>query len=843
MTIPKTIYQTWKTKDVPQQMRFSIQSFIDLNPEYEHRLLDDAECRDFIAEHFPGRVLRAYDKLIPGAYRADLWRYCWLYTHGGVYIDVDSRAFAPLSTAISETDTFVAVRVANPGKKVWPGIYQGFLACEAAHPFLKATIDLVVSNIENDFFGECPTEPTGPVALGVAVNRFGGRADKQPFDDGENQSGNLTFKLLGWSYKQKHARNDAGNSLLINKYNGYVADRGEGTPYAVAWYKGEMYLYDDVARLRQVQRENRQPEHQIDRILRNNADPALVRAIRRADAREKGVAPEPRAGKRNPWKIVSEKDVSRNLAGRPWLVSHGGVSSEYLTERMGIRYPRRPLGATDVRGAVVHYPYPVKRGPSVCIYVYGDIYNSVISQSIRNPHNPSKLHNREDLPPVDSLDRDPQDMLDELLDWCSHDPYGLDAQIRRFMVEPVDYPIVLLKYPVTAGSLKVLERVWGKRIDYKPRTRSSRLESLDPGTRERLVASYGDTVQRVEDSPGIIVRYPKAQNKSKSKNKSKTPPALLLTPAALGGRRAKSAEVQKQISQADVLRTEIKQAGLPGARVKHYLQRDDLELYNERDIEGRGGGLRIKTTDGWKLHVFDQLGRGDPKRFPGPGGVEDPRLVTLGGTHYVLVNGLDAQKPPRKHMYLFEPRAGTLTKLWVNNADISGVDRQKNWTPYVKGNDLYLIYSLDALCVLKVVDIERGECCVVKGNPLAHCDGNLERRLGQKPSATKYDPPIFGSTPLVQWNYPHYVGFAHTRWPWLPVPIIYDADAMEIVRVGDPILFDKPAEAIPRRKNTHVQFPYDLQIKDGEVILGVEFEDQCPTLLHLDYLAFCKQFS
>ena len=52
-----------------------------------HYLFHDAECRDFIAREYPPDVLMAYDRLIPTAFKADLWRYCVLYKYGGVYLD------------------------------------------------------------------------------------------------------------------------------------------------------------------------------------------------------------------------------------------------------------------------------------------------------------------------------------------------------------------------------------------------------------------------------------------------------------------------------------------------------------------------------------------------------------------------------------------------------------------------------------------------------------------------------------------------------------------------------------------------------------------------------------
>jgi hypothetical protein len=56
-----------------------------------HYLYNDADCRAFIRSEFPPDVVAAYDRLIPTAFKADLWRYCVLYKYGGVYLDVKYR--------------------------------------------------------------------------------------------------------------------------------------------------------------------------------------------------------------------------------------------------------------------------------------------------------------------------------------------------------------------------------------------------------------------------------------------------------------------------------------------------------------------------------------------------------------------------------------------------------------------------------------------------------------------------------------------------------------------------------------------------------------------------------
>ena len=88
INIPLNIFQTYHTLDLPPRMRKSVNKLIKNNPEFTHYLYDDDDCRKFIKNNFPSNVVNAFDKLIPGAYKADLWRYCVLYIHGGIYLDI-----------------------------------------------------------------------------------------------------------------------------------------------------------------------------------------------------------------------------------------------------------------------------------------------------------------------------------------------------------------------------------------------------------------------------------------------------------------------------------------------------------------------------------------------------------------------------------------------------------------------------------------------------------------------------------------------------------------------------------------------------------------------------------
>ena len=87
--IPALIYQTWKSKtSLPENFAHWRASFARLNPGYSLLLWDDADNRQFIADHFAW-FLPTYDGFPQEIFRVDAVRYFFLYLHGGIYVDLD----------------------------------------------------------------------------------------------------------------------------------------------------------------------------------------------------------------------------------------------------------------------------------------------------------------------------------------------------------------------------------------------------------------------------------------------------------------------------------------------------------------------------------------------------------------------------------------------------------------------------------------------------------------------------------------------------------------------------------------------------------------------------------
>ena len=74
---------------------------------YDYRFYLDSDIEAFLTTHFPPQVKEAYDALIPGAFKADLFRYCVLFIYGGVYADVDVMLESKLDMTIDNDVGFM----------------------------------------------------------------------------------------------------------------------------------------------------------------------------------------------------------------------------------------------------------------------------------------------------------------------------------------------------------------------------------------------------------------------------------------------------------------------------------------------------------------------------------------------------------------------------------------------------------------------------------------------------------------------------------------------------------------------------------------------------------------
>lgn len=83
MSIQKSIYQTYKTKNLPLLTKWHIKRLKKRNPEYDYYFFDDQMIIDFVKKEFSKEVFDLFMKINIGAAKADFFRYAVLYKRGG----------------------------------------------------------------------------------------------------------------------------------------------------------------------------------------------------------------------------------------------------------------------------------------------------------------------------------------------------------------------------------------------------------------------------------------------------------------------------------------------------------------------------------------------------------------------------------------------------------------------------------------------------------------------------------------------------------------------------------------------------------------------------------------
>ena len=206
MQIPLNIFQTWHSKDLPENMRKTVQLLKIQNPEFEHFLFDDNDCREFIEKNFPNDVLFAFDSLIPGAYKSDLWRYCVLYIHGGIYLDIKYHCFNGFKLLfLTDKEYFVKDLLENH-------IYNALMATFPKNEIMLKCINQIVENVKTKNYRTSSLHTTGPGLLGSFLI---------------NENNNLRFFFKIDNYSQTICDKDNNDIKILISYKEYQEERSK----------------------------------------------------------------------------------------------------------------------------------------------------------------------------------------------------------------------------------------------------------------------------------------------------------------------------------------------------------------------------------------------------------------------------------------------------------------------------------------------------------------------------------------------------------------------------------------------------------------------------------------
>lgn len=117
------------------------------------------------------RIQKCYKKLIPGAFKADLWRVVQLYITGGAYVDASAVAHVSLNKILKTIPlgvNLISVRDLKMGGHDF-GIHNGFIMVSPKHLIFKGYILKMLDNIEQSYYGTSPLSITGPICFAESL--------------------------------------------------------------------------------------------------------------------------------------------------------------------------------------------------------------------------------------------------------------------------------------------------------------------------------------------------------------------------------------------------------------------------------------------------------------------------------------------------------------------------------------------------------------------------------------------------------------------------------------------------------------------------------------------------
>lgn len=152
----RPLFQFWDEPAPPAEVAGLMAGWSG-EPGFDYRRFDSASARALIAAHFGADTLAAYDRCAVPAMQADLFRYCALLVHGGLYMDADQERLGPLADWLAAHAGPRGLLMQN-GDNIANGVVY---VCRPGDPLLAATLRVAEANIAAAR-SRCVWEVTGP---------------------------------------------------------------------------------------------------------------------------------------------------------------------------------------------------------------------------------------------------------------------------------------------------------------------------------------------------------------------------------------------------------------------------------------------------------------------------------------------------------------------------------------------------------------------------------------------------------------------------------------------------------------------------------------------------------
>ena len=138
--IPKVIVSTYHKKNkIPEKVFLNIRKYAS---NYKYLVFNDNEIISFLNKYYNNSVVETFNNL-KGPHKADLFRYCYLYKFGGIYLDIKTELIENIDNIFNKRNVHFYTVIS--GGKFKNTIYQGIIATVPSNPFFLNLINFMIN--------------------------------------------------------------------------------------------------------------------------------------------------------------------------------------------------------------------------------------------------------------------------------------------------------------------------------------------------------------------------------------------------------------------------------------------------------------------------------------------------------------------------------------------------------------------------------------------------------------------------------------------------------------------------------------------------------------------------
>jgi mannosyltransferase OCH1-like enzyme len=141
LRIPRKLMQFWDQRTPPQDITDLLRTWVEAHPGYSYSRFDNLTAREYLADHYPREVSKAFGCARHPAQASDLFRLAHLLREGGFYVDADDRCVGDLAKLITTGTVLVGYQ------EQYATLGNNFLGCIAGEPVIERALALAVETL------------------------------------------------------------------------------------------------------------------------------------------------------------------------------------------------------------------------------------------------------------------------------------------------------------------------------------------------------------------------------------------------------------------------------------------------------------------------------------------------------------------------------------------------------------------------------------------------------------------------------------------------------------------------------------------------------------------------